>query len=87
MADILDFSFNPEAKWGELEPMDSSCVEAASWTFEDSGTGDLMINFTDGTSYTYHRVSPLVYANLQRHVSKGWFFNRYIRNNYSFTEN
>lgn len=72
-------------KFGEPEPMDSTCIETAGWEFEGSGTGDLAIEFTDGTSYTYHNVSPLVYANLTRSVSKGWYFNRYIRNNYSFT--
>ena len=67
--------------------MDSSCVEAAGWTFESSGTGDLLIEFTDGTSYTYHEVSPLVYANLSRAISKGWFYNKNIRNRYDFTRN
>lgn len=83
--DIVDFSFTPDAAFGELEPVDSSCVEAASWEFQGSGTGDLQINFTDGTSYVYHSVSALVYANLLRATSKGYFFNRNIRNNYSFT--
>jgi hypothetical protein len=85
MPDILDFSFSSDPSFGDLEPIDSSCVEAAGWTFESSGVGDLHIDFTDGTSYTYHNVSPLVYANLLRALSKGWFFNRYIRNNYDFT--
>lgn len=62
--------------------MDSSCVEAAGWE-----AGNLQINFTDGSSYIYHNVSPLVYANFLRVLSKGWFLNRYIRNKYSFTQN
>ena len=66
-------------KWGDLEPQDSSCVESSSWL-----AGDMQVNFTDGTSYTYHRVSPLVYANFLRVLSKGWFFNKYIRDNYNY---
>lgn len=84
MADILDFSFSNDSNWGDLQPLDSSCVESAGWEFEAQGTGTLHIDFTDGTSYEYSGVSPLVYANLLRVSSKGWFFNRYIRNSYSF---
>jgi hypothetical protein len=84
MADILSFSFSNDSNFGDLEPVDSSCVESAGWEFQGSGSGDLHIDFTDGTSYVYHEVSPLVYSNLIRATSKGWFFNRYIRNSYSF---
>lgn len=58
---------------------DSSCVEAAG--FEN---GDLQVKFTDGSIYTYHGVSHLVWANFLRVISKGWFFNKYIRNRYPF---
>lgn len=84
---ILDFNFKPDPQFGDEEPMDSSCVRSAGWEFEQAGVGALTINFTDGTSYIYHNVSPLVYANLGRATSKGYYFNKYIRNSYSFTEN
>ncbi len=80
--DITSFDFQPDAPFGSEEPVDSSCMESAMWE-----TGSLTINFNDGTSYTYSGVSPLVYANLLRSVSKGWFFNKYIRNSYPFSEN
>jgi hypothetical protein len=83
--DISSFEFIRDPSFGDLEPMDSTCVETAGWEFQGSGTGDLHIDFTDGTSYTYHEVSPLVYANFQKALSHGWFFNKYIRNNYSVT--
>ncbi len=85
--DISSFSFSLDPTFGELEPLDSTCVEAAGWQFQLQGTGDLQIDFTDGTSYTYHNVSPLVFANLRKALSPGYYFNRYIRNNYSFVRN
>lgn len=63
----------------DLEPVDSSCVEAIGWE-----AGDLQVDLTDGSSYVYHNVSPLVYANFLRVLSKGWFYNKYIRSRYSF---
>jgi hypothetical protein len=68
----------------DLEPFDSTCIEAAGWEFTGAGVGDLEVHFTDGSRYTYHSVSPLVFSNLLRALSPGWFFNRYIRNSYSF---
>lgn len=61
-------------------PVNSSCMNAGGWAFEGSGSGTLTIDFTDGTSYEYYNVSPLVFANLLRSNSKGGFFNRRIRN-------
>jgi len=58
---------------------DSDCIASAGYLYPD-----LEIEFTDGKVYTYHGVSPLVYANLLRSTSKGWFLNRYIRNSYPF---
>lgn len=63
---------------------DSSCVMAAKFT-QLGRTGDLTIQFQDGSIYTYHRVYAFVWYNLLRALSKGEFFNRNIRNNYSFT--
>lgn len=63
---------------------DSDCLDSAGWELQSNGTGDLELGFKDGSVYVYHNVSPLVYSNLLRVTSKGWFFNRYIRNNYSF---
>lgn len=58
---------------------DSDCISSAKYF-----KGTLTIKFTDGTSYAYSGVHPFVWANLQRSTSKGWFFNRYIRKQFSF---
>ena len=61
---------------------DSFCIQAAKYY-----KGDLTIQFTDGTTYVYHNVHVFVWSNLQRCTSKGWYFNRYIRNaGYSYEQ-
>lgn len=74
-----------EDNTSEKEIFDSSCIQEADWTYTYSGMGDLDVEFTDGTRYTYHGVSPLVWANMLRVSSKGWFFNKRIRNQYPFS--
>ena len=64
----------------DRESFDSDCIASAGYE-----KGTLEIEFTDGSIYTYYGVSPLVWANFLRVTSKGWFFNKYIRNNFSFT--
>lgn len=59
---------------------DSSCIDAAGYE-----SGMLTIHFTDGSVYTYHGVDPYTWRALKTSVSKGFFFNKNIRNNYSFT--
>ncbi len=66
----------------ELEPVDSTCVAAAGY---DPDTDDLEIEFTDNSNYTYHAVSGHQFSRMLRSPSPGWYFNKYIRNNYSFT--
>jgi hypothetical protein len=58
---------------------DSSCIQSAGFD-----TGELTIQFKSGEIITYEGVSPLVWFNLLRSTSKGYFFNKNIRNNYSF---
>lgn len=66
----------------ELEYLgDSTCVQAAGFD-----KGELTVQFQDGSIYTYTGVSPLIWYNFKRVTSKGWFFNKNIRNNYSFYE-
>lgn len=60
---------------------DSSCVQAAGYE-----KGELTVQFQDGSIYTYTGVSPLVWGSFLRVTSKGYFFNKNIRNNYSFYE-
>ena len=79
-----------EADENELQFIgDSSCIAAArfkrtSFVLNPFIFGDLTIQFQDGNIYTYHRVPRVVWKNLLSALSKGWYFNKYIRNNYSF---
>jgi|SRR5215471_18069400 len=58
---------------------DSTCIESAGYK-----SGYLTIQFQDGSIYTYEDVPPSAYSALKISVSKGWHFNKYIRDNYSF---
>ncbi len=57
----------------------STCVSSANW--ED---GELTINFTDETSYLYFDVPSIVWANVNRNISIGSYFNRFIRGKYAY---
>lgn len=60
---------------------DSSCISSAGYE-----SGYLTIEFTDNSVYTYHEVPPQVYGALKRSPSKGWYFNKNIRNTYGWFE-
>jgi hypothetical protein len=60
---------------------DSSCISSAGYE-----AGYLTVEFETGEVYTYSEVPPQVYGAFKRSTSKGYYFNRAIRNNYSFTE-
>ncbi len=59
---------------------DSTCIDAAGYE-----AGYLTIQFQDGTVYTYHSVDQYTWRGLKTSPSKGYFFNRNIRNNFPFT--
>lgn len=58
---------------------DSSCVRSAGYVYPY-----LTVEFQDGKVYSYSPVHPFVYGRFRQAVSKGEFFNRNIRNNYSY---
>jgi hypothetical protein len=60
---------------------DSSCVKAAGFA-----GGYLTIEFQDGTIYTYEGVDQSTWRGLKMSSSKGYYFNKAIRNSYSFME-
>lgn len=66
----------------EREPVDSTCISSAGY---DPESNDLEIEFTDGTVYTYYNVSGHQFSRMLRSHSPGWYFNRYIRDSYSFS--
>lgn len=47
---------------------------------------ELLVVFTTGRIYTYFGVSPEVYDQFGRALSKGAFFNLMIRDKYEFEE-
>jgi len=60
---------------------DSSCVQAAGYE-----KGYLTVQFEDGSIYTYESVGPSAWSAFKRSTSKGYYFNKNIRNRYSFFE-
>ena len=48
---------------------------------------ELTIVFTSGESYTYLRVPPVTYVELNDASSKGDYFNAHVRNRFAFIRN
>jgi hypothetical protein len=40
---------------------------------------------TDGTSYTYYNVPPILFQTMNNYASKGTFINTFIKGNYAFS--
>lgn len=57
----------------------SSCIQRVEYDTEE---GELVIEFTDGTFFTYHNVPPEVLGGLLSAASPGAYFNRNIRGVY-----
>ena len=60
---------------------DSSCIKAAGFSH-----GYLTIQFQDDSMYTYEGVDASTWRGLKISTSKGWYYNKNIRNSYSFFE-
>ena len=60
---------------------DSSCIQSAGFQ-----QGYLTIEFQDGSIYTYENVDVSTWRGLKMSTSKGYYFNKVIRNNHSFFE-
>jgi hypothetical protein len=46
----------------------------------------LRIVFNSGKVYDYHQVPSIVFERMKRAFSKGTFFNRFIKDQYAFTQ-
>jgi hypothetical protein len=60
----------------------------AAWRARN-GTADdhvPLLNFRDGTRYTYSGIAPNLYRELLRAASKGSFFNRHIRGHFPYAK-
>jgi lysyl-tRNA synthetase class 2 len=64
--------------------MPSSVVRSYCY---DAETAELLINFESGRSYTYQDVPRGVASGLRCAASKGVYFNRHIRDKFSFVRN
>ncbi len=67
----------------EREPIDSTCLSSAGY---DPDSDELELELTDGRVYTYYNAPGHQFSRMLRSPSPGWYFNRYIRGNYPFTE-
>lgn len=80
---ILEVTKKSGNAYGDLNA--SRCVASLDYSLEDeSGRGDLTINFVNRGSYIYHEVPLDVYVDLAGAGSQGQYFNLYIRDNYSY---
>ncbi|MGV8997686.1 MAG: KTSC domain-containing protein [Parvibaculaceae bacterium] len=57
---------------------------AIRWADYDPSSRNLYVEFTSGPKrYTYYGVPPSIWQGLLNASSKGTYFDRYIRDNYS----
>lgn len=64
-------------------PLGSTTLTAAAY---DDSTEQLALDFSDGTRYVYSGVAISLYHDLLAAVSKGTFFNRFIRNRFPYAK-
>jgi len=62
-------------------PMPSSVIRNFSYR---AGEQALDITFVSGLSYRYLRVPPRIYEDMRASSSKGEYFNRHIRDHFTF---
>lgn len=67
----------------ERVALESTLLAAATY---DPDRSQLQLDFHDGARYIYSPVSPVIFAELIQAPSKGRFFNRYIRGNFSYVK-
>lgn len=63
--------------------LESTTLAAAAY---DDCSKKLQLDFRDGTRYVYSGVVPGLYRDLLCAVSKGLFFNRYIRDHFPYAK-
>src|SRR5271165_1920374 len=63
--------------------LDSTTLAAAA--YNDSNE-QLELGFRDGTRYVYFCIAAALYRDLLRAVSKGVFFNQYIRDHFPYAK-
>lgn len=63
--------------------MPSSVIQTFAY---DEDHSRLTVTFVNGRVYEYYLVPPSVAAAFQRARSRGTFFNRFIRDRYTFRE-
>ena len=63
--------------------LDSTSLATAAY---DHSREQLELDFRDGTRYVYFGIAPSLYRDLLCAVSKGIFFNRYIRDHFPYAQ-
>jgi hypothetical protein len=66
--------------------MVSVSSEAIASINYDTESGTMSVGFTDGTLYVYSDVPESVYVDLITASSIGAYFNKNVRNEYSYTQ-
>lgn len=61
--------------------MPSTVIASMGYNAE---TGVLKIHFVSGVTYAYENVPEKIYNQLRSSTAKGIYFNRHIKNRYSF---
>ncbi len=92
LSERFDESTEEDSKFFQFHTS-STCVASAKYRTEDdvglgfAGTGTLTITFVDdGRTYEYDDFPLVEFESFRQSYSKGEFFNRNIRNNYSYQE-
>lgn len=62
---------------------DSATLASATYNHRQY---QLQVDFRDGSRYTYSAVAPAVFRDLVISLSKGKFFNRYIRGRFPYAK-
>ena len=63
--------------------LDSRTLAAVDY---DDCRGELPLDFRDGARYVYSKIAPELFRDLLCAVSKGSFFNRYIRGRFPYAK-
>jgi hypothetical protein len=61
------------------KPKDSSVIKIVGWDSQDK---TLIVQFKSLTAWAYYNVSEKIYQDFIESDSMGYFFNKFIRNNY-----
>lgn len=65
----------------EMTEVQSSTVSAVGY---DEVSGEMRIQFSNGTVYAYENVPVKIYTDMLEAKSKGWYVSEYVKNKFPF---